>query len=209
MHQAALHDIRAAERTVDFAALFPPAEHGAEITARTAALLHDVLCYLGEVGRVRVELCGDRAVRDADEDLFTALPAFTWSEGRRWRGRFVAAFDTLAARIDRGEAPLPHTPAEEFAGWLAIVQSILLIDLQPDLVRRTVAEIPPDRADFDWARCRARLLRHACLPLFYRAEFTGLEDPGNAANLSLGLGDYRPASWFRSFGGPVPAPACR
>ena len=207
MRQAALHDTRAAERTVDFAALFPQSERGEGITARTAALLHDVLGYLGEVGRVRVELCGDRAVRDADEDLFTALPAFTWHQGRHWRGRFVAAFDTLAARIARGEVPLPRTPADEFAVWLAIAQSILLIDLQPDLVRRTAAEIPPDRADFDWARCRARLFRHDCLPLFYRAEFAGLEDPGNAANLSLGLGDYRPACWFRPFSGPVRAPA--
>jgi hypothetical protein len=170
-----------------------------DFTARTAALLHDVLRYLGDVGRARVAILGDRAVCEADDDLFTALPEFTWRQEQCWRRRFVACFDRLAARLAQGRAPLPDTPAEEFALRLAIMQAALLIDVQPELVRRTVYDTPPDEGDFDWQWCQARLFRHGYLPLFSRAEFAGLEDPGNAANRRLRIGDYRPGSWFRGF----------
>jgi hypothetical protein len=59
-----------------------------------------------------------------------------------WRRRFVAGFDRLAARLAEGRAPLPATPAEEFALWLAIVQAALLIAVEPELVLRTVDGTP-------------------------------------------------------------------
>lgn len=189
MHTAAVQDLRMTEGS----------EREARITARTAALLYDVLRYLGDVGRVRVAALGERAVCEADDDLFTALPEFTWTQGRSWRHRFVACFDRLAARLAQGRAPLPDTPAEEFALRLAILQAALLMAVQPELVQRTVYDTPLDEGDFDWQWCQARLFRHGYLPLFSDAEFAGLEDPGNEANRRLRIGDYRPDSWFLGF----------
>ena len=204
MHPAAVRDpctTEESEQSPDFAALVPPPEHEARLTARTAALLHDVLRYLGEVGRARVAVLGERAVCEADDDLFTALPEFTWPQGQSWRRWFVSGFDRLAARLAQGRAPLPATPAEEFALWLAITQAALLVAVQPELVLRTVHDTPPNQGDFDWQWCQARLFRHGYVPLFSHAEFEGLQDPANDANRRLGIGDYRPESWFQGFDG--------
>ena len=203
MHTAAVQDAAMTEEPPDFAALFPPPGRDARPTARTAALLHDVLRYLGDVGRARVAVLGDRAVSEADDDLFTALPAFTWQQGHVWRRRFVAGFDRLAARLAEGRAPLPATPAEEFALWLGIVQGALLIAVEPELVLRTVDGMAPDEGDFDWRWCYARLFRHAYVPLLARAEFAGLQDPAHEANRRLRIGDYRPGSWFLGFDEPA------
>jgi hypothetical protein len=188
------------EQAPDFAALFPPSEDiEAGLTPRTAVLLHDVLRYLSEVGRARASIVGERAVCEADDDLFTALPEFTWRQGQSWRCRFVDGFDRLAARLAQGRAPLPSTPAEEYALWLAITQAALLIAVQPELVLRTVHDTPSDEGDFDWQWCQVRLFRHGYVPLLTHAEFAGLEDPGNEANRWLGIGDYRPINWFLGF----------
>lgn len=208
MHRAAVQEPRTTggrEESPDFAALFPPLPQSgrdARLTARTAALLHDVLRYLGEVGRARSADLGDRAVCEADDDLFTALPEFTWRQDEAWRRRFVTAFDRLAERLAQGRAPLPATPAEEFALWLAIVQAALLIAVEPELVLRTVEDTPPDEGDFDWRWCHARLFRHGYVPLFAQVEFEGLEHPGHEVNRRLGIGDYRSGNWFRGFGEP-------
>jgi hypothetical protein len=173
---------------------------GAPLTARTAALLHDVLRHLGELGRRRVASLGGRAVSEADDDLFTALPAFTWTQPEAWRCRFVAAFDALADRmIGAGRAPEPATPAEEFALLLAIVQAELLLAEQPELVERAVQGVAPEAGDFDWRRCHESLFRHGYTPLLLQAEFAGLEDPGDPVNQHLDIGDYRPEGWFRPF----------
>jgi hypothetical protein len=208
MHPAAVHDPRIAEesepteRSPDFAALFPPSGHDVQqLTARTAALLHDVLRYLGDVGRDRVAVLGDRAVREDDDDLFTALPEFTWRQAEPWRRDFVAGFDRLATRLAEGRVPLPATPAEEFALWLAIVQAALLIAVEPELVLRTVEDTPADDGDFDWRWCHTRLFRHSYVPLLSQAEFEDLHDPEHEANRRLHIGDYRAENWFRSFDG--------
>lgn len=189
---------------LDFALLFPPSPHGAHLTARTARLLHDVLRYLGEVGSARLEQLGARPVREEDEDLFTALPGFTWHQSVHWRRRFVAVFDEIADQLAQGHTPMPGTPAEEFALWLAIVQAELLITVQPELVERATAGLPPERGDFDWPHCHARLFRHAYVPLLFLAEFDGMQDPGHEANRRLRIGDYRPAGWFREFAAAAP-----
>lgn len=183
----------------DFALLFPTSQHGAHLTARTARLLHDVLRYLGEVGHTRLAKLGDRPVREQDEDLFTALPEFTWHQSVHWRRRFIAVFDEIADQLAQGRTPMPGTPAEEFALWLAIVQAELLITMQPDVVEHAVGAIAPAHDDFDWPQCHARLFRHAYVPLLFLTEFAGMQDPGHEANKRLRIGDYRPAGWFREF----------
>jgi hypothetical protein len=205
MRAAAVHDSPTtgtrveSEQSPDFAALFPPSLCAAGITARTAALLHDVLRYLGEAGRARAAALGDRAVCEADDDLFTALPEFTWGQPESWRRRFAAGFDRLADRLVEGRAPFPETPAEEFALWLAIAQAALLIAVQPELVMQAVHGTPADGGDFDWQWCQAYLFRHGYVPLLHHAEFAGLEEPGHEANRRLCIGDYRADSWFRAF----------
>jgi hypothetical protein len=208
VHDLETHDLERAdldttEESPDFAALFPPSDRDVRLTARTAALLHDVLRYLGDVGRARLVALGDRAVCEGDDDLFTALPEFTWEQGQAWRRRFVAGFDRLAARLAEGRAPLPSTPAEEFALWLAIVQAALLIAVSPELVLRTVDDTPADEGDFDWQWCHARLFRHGYIPLLCQVEFEGLQHPEHEANRQLRIGDYRPDSWFLGFGKAV------
>jgi hypothetical protein len=171
----------------------------ARLTARTAALLQDVLRHLGERGRRRVTDLGGRAVSEADDDLFTALPGFTWTQPEEWRRRFVAAFDVLAERLARGEIPRPANAAEEFALVLAIVQAELLVTAQPELVERVVDGVAGETGDFDWRQCHESLFRHGYVPLLFQAEFAGLEDPGNQVNQYLDIGDYRPYNWFRPF----------
>ena len=200
MREAVLRDLPETGRPPDFAALFPPRRGTRTLTPRTAALLHDVLRYLGEVGRARIAALGTRAVNEGDDDLFTALPEFTWRQTAVWRARFVACFEHLAARLAAGRLPEPDTPGREFALWLALLQAELLHELQPDLVARAVAAVPPAPGDFDWPDCRRRLLRHGCLPLLLHREFAGLEDPRHRANRLLDLGDYRPDAWFAGFG---------
>jgi len=206
MHTAAVQEpccgTEGSRESPDFAALFPPPGRAERLTARTAALLHDVLRYLGEAGRARLAVLGGRVVCEADDDLFTALPEFTWRQDEAWRRRFVAGFDRLAVRLAQGRAPLPATPAEEFALWLAIMQAAVLMAVETELVLRTVEDTPPDDGDFDWRWCHARLFRHSYVPLFSQIEFEGLEDPGHEANRRLHIGDYRPDSWFQGFDEP-------
>ncbi len=171
----------------------------AQLTARTAVLLRDVLRHLDELGRGRVARLGDRAVREADDDLFTALPGFTWNQPGEWRRRFVEGFEALAARLDRSGVPRPASPAEEFALLLAIVQAELLVTSQPELVEHVVDGVAPTAGDFDWRRCHESLFRHGYVPLLFQAEFAGLEDPAHEVNQHLHIGDYRPDSWFRPF----------
>jgi hypothetical protein len=170
-----------------------------QLTARTAALLQDVLRHLGELGRRRVMDLGGRGVREADDDLFTALPGFTWTQSEEWRRRFVAAFDALAERLARNDVPRPTNAAEEFALLLAMVQAELLVTAQPELVERVVDGVQPETEDFDWRHCHESLFRHGYVPLLFQAEFAGLEDPGNRINQHLDIGDYRPYNWFRPF----------
>lgn len=187
------------DESLDFAALFPPSRRGGDLTARTARLLHDVLRFLGEVGRARLAVLGGRPVREEDEDLFTALPEFTWYESEGWRRRFVEVFDTLADQLAQGRTPVPASAAQEFALWLAIVQAELLITMQPDLVGTVVHGITAEPDDFDWPHCRARLFRHAYVPVLFLAEFDGMQDPAHEANRRLHIGDYRPSAWFTEF----------
>jgi hypothetical protein len=205
MQSATLSSAPAAEGQ-DFAVLFPPSPESDHLTARTARLLHDVLRYLGAVGHARLAQLGARPVREEDDDLFTALPEFTWSQSVPWRRRFIEVFDAIADQLAQGRTPVPSTPAEEFALWLAIVQAELLLTLQPDLVHKAVDGIASEPGDFDWPRCHARLFRHAYVPLLFLAEFDGMQDPDHAANRRLRIGDYRPAGWFTEFAAaPVPS----
>ncbi len=195
------------DQTRDFAALFPPSRGRDQLTARTARLLHDVLRYLGETGRVRLAHLGGRPVREEDDDLFTALPEFTWRQSAHWRRRFIEVFDALADQLAQGRAPMPGSPAEEFGLWLAIVQAELLITVQPEIVERAVDGLAAEDGDFDWPRCHARLFRHAYVPLLFLAEFDGMQDPLHEANQRLRIGDYRPVNWFTVFAEAVPAGA--
>ena len=188
----------------DFAVLFPPSRHGEHLSARTARLLHDVLRYLGETGHARLARLGGRPVREEDDDLFTALPEFTWSQSVHWRRRFVAVFDELADQLAQGRMPMPGSAAEEFALWLGIVQAELLITMQPEIVQRAVDGLASEDGDFDWTRCHARLFRHPYVPLLFLAEFDGMQDPLHEANRRLRIGDYRPSSWFTEFAEAAP-----
>lgn len=182
---------------------------GRILTARTAALLHSVLLHLSETGRARLAVLGGRPVVADDDDLFTALPEFTWRQNAGWRGRFLHAFDQLAEDLAEGRAPRPRTPAQEVALLVAIVQAMLLLEADWAAVERATGALPPDEEDYDWPRCHACLFRHGYVPLLLEPEFRGLEDPGNEVNRRLRIGDYRAHTWFDSFtpsgGRPLPA----
>ena len=63
------------------------------------------------------------------------------------------AFDDLAADCSSGAQVEPRSTGEEMALHLGIARAQDLTRNRPRLVRATVADLPEDRADFDWDAC--------------------------------------------------------
>ena len=196
----------AGEQAPDFAALLP-IRHAADsdgphdawqLTPRTAAVLYRSLSMLAEDAYEDIERHGGDPVTDnGDWDLFDRLPRLSWHEGIPWRRQAARSFDDLASDLSEGRWPLPRCNAEELALHLAI-------DVVPAVLDTGVAEteLPgllehPD--DEDWDMCSEVLFQDHDILLLNDPAVDGIENPANALNRDLGIGDLRPCNWFRLF----------
>lgn len=191
----------------DFAVLFvacscgrPGCERcaGWQLTPRTA-LLWALLGLLADRGYDDVVAHGDDAVDpDANWALFADYPRITWEEDAVWRRQAARAYDDLAEDLERGQEPLPRSDGEEMALHLVLRQA-------PDAVTdewfgpRLLAGLPEHPDDLDWHMCLSVLFQDHDILALYDAELDGIEDPETDLNRDIGMGDYRPQSWFKPF----------
>jgi len=61
-----------------------------------------------------------------------------------------------------------------------------------------------DGQHFDWVAALEHLFQDDDLSDLFDVTLDGVEDPEDEQNRLLGMGDYRPAAWFRWFGGSEP-----
>ena len=193
----------------DFAALFPlcrcgrdscDACTGYQLTPRTAAVLWTVAQVLADQGYDDVVHHGDEPAADDDLwALFNRYPRITWTQDAVWRRQAARAYDDLTQDIGTGRWPRPRCPGEELALHL-------ILDAAPDAaddgwagLDDTLSRLPQHPDDLDWDMASDVLFQdHDILDLF-NIEMDGLEDPDTEQNRAIGMGDYRPQAWFRTF----------
>lgn len=192
----------------DFAGLFavcscgsPGCERceGWQLTPRTATALWAVLSLLADRGYDDVEAHGDAPVDpDGDWELFDAYPRITWAQDAVWRRQAARSYDDLAEDLEQGTEPLPRSNAEEMALHVALRHA-------PDALAdewfgpRLLDGLPEHPDDLDWDTCLSVLFQDHDILALFKADLDGIEDPGTDLNRDMGMGDYRPRSWFESF----------
>lgn len=172
---------------------------GFQFTPRTAAVLWAALQILADAAYNDVEAHGDDPVADERAwQIFGEYPRITYRQDAVWRRQAARSFDDLAADLEAGHRPLPRCPAEEMALHLAL-------DEAPDLpgdedpIAQLVDRLPRHPADFAWDMCGDRFVQDTDILRLFDDALDGMEDPDDPINRELGIGDYRPSAWFRTF----------
>ncbi|MEU6373322.1 hypothetical protein [Streptomyces sp. NPDC046909] len=202
------------EEGPDLTALFPVKECSCEdedcedcgwqLTPRTADLLLTSLSVLADQAYDDADDLRDQPLtkqRPGNWELFTRLPALTWSADRSWRRRMARAFDDLSDDLEHGRWPQPSCTAEEMALHLAIEDAPSYLD---DIDTRDTAHghLPEHRDDYDWNACSDLFFQDHDVLMLFDARLDGIEDPDGEVNQRLGMGDLRAAAWFEPFGHP-------
>ncbi|MFD6425931.1 hypothetical protein [Streptomyces sp. NPDC060198] len=212
--------VREAERP-DFASLFEvDAPHCADpecgeercqwqLTARTAAALHEALRLLAGHALDHAEALGDRPLapggRGEGAGVFTRLPRVTFGVGAAWRRRFVRAVEDVASDLEHGWWPEPTCTAEELALHLAIedaraAEEPWAVPEGRGATGLSGGAVPPaHRDDHDFDGCAEMFFQDTDVLMLYDAGLDGVEDPEDEANQRLGIGDLRPSAWFAPF----------
>lgn len=207
-------DTATEEERPDLVALFPVKECSCEdedcedcgwqLTPRTADLLLTSLSVLADQAYDDAGELRDQPVtsqRRGNWEVFTRLPALTWSAGRTWRRRMARAFDDLSDDLEHGQWPQPSCTAEEMALHLAIEDAPSYLD---DIDTRDTAHshLPEHRDDYDWNACSDLFFQDHDVLMLFDARLDGIEDPDGDVNQRLGMGDLRAEAWFEPFGYP-------
>lgn len=202
----------AADHTPNFAALFAPQhcpckgededceECGWQLTPRTADLLHTALTVLADQAYDDAQRLGDQFLPDADSvtwEVFDRLPPLTWTADHRWRRRMARAFDDLAGDLAKGNWPNPTCTAEEMALHLAIEDAPTYLEDRPEADDHNT--LPEHEDDYSWDICSDLLFQDHDVLMLFHTELSGIKDPENPANQSMGVGDLREAAWFDPF----------
>ncbi|MFD6967676.1 hypothetical protein [Streptomyces sp. NPDC059949] len=202
----------AEHQTPNFAALFATRdcpckgededceECGWQLTPRTADLLHTALVVLADQAYDDAQRLGDQFLSDADSatwEVFDRLPPLTWTADHRWRRRMARAFDDLAADLAKGNWPNPTCTAEEMALHLAIEDAPTYLEDRPEEDDHNT--LPEHEDDYSWDSCSALLFQDHDVLMLFHTELSGIEDPENPVNQSMGVGDLREAAWFSPF----------
>jgi hypothetical protein len=126
-------------------------------------------------------------------------PRITWRQDAVWRRQAARAYDDLVDDIKAGRWPVPRCVGEEKALRLMLAEAAE-VDLDGDLrLARIVESLPEHPDDADWALADDALFQDHDLANLFRPALDGIEDPDNEVNREMGIGDYRPAVWFRWF----------
>lgn len=194
----------------DFATLFTPCRCGSEscdrcsifqLTPRTAAALWFAAVVLSEQAFNDIDEHGDEPVADPGRwAVFGNYPTFTWRQDRRWRRRAARAYDDLLDDLSVGSEPLRTCIAEEMALYLVINLAERISPEGPDVLEGMIRMLPEHPDDLDWRMAREQLLLDTDVDYMLDPQLDGLELPDSDVNRQLGIGDYRPAAWFTTFG---------
>lgn len=214
--------VRAEDRTVevdeaglersadpDFVALFPvchcgedscDACSGYQLTARTAAVLWTMAQILADQGYGDVTQHGDEPAGDDNAwTLFGRYPRITWRQDAVWRRQAARAYDDLTEDLAAGRWPRPRCPGEELALHLVLLDAPTAVEDGWAGLDETLPRLPEHPDDYDWDMASEVLFQdHDILDLF-DVEMDGIEDPDSDYNRAMGMGDYRPQAWFRTF----------
>lgn len=183
-----------------FADLFrrDPADDGSLLTPRSATALWSMLVTLADQAYDDVEARGDDPVDGRGHwHVFDRYPRITRRQDAVWRRQCARSFDDLADDLAHGREPQPRCRAEETALHLALRTLPDALTDQwwgPGLFDR----LPAHDDDLDEALLDGLFQDHDVLAL-YAADKDGIEDPDDPVNAATGMGDMRPAAWFRPF----------
>jgi hypothetical protein len=168
---------------------------------RIADLLHTALVFLADQAYDDAHRLGDRFLPDADAttwEVFDRLPPLTGTADHRWRRRMARAFDDLAADLTPGKWPEPTCTAEEMALHLAIEDAPTHLEDRPSTDPHHT--LPEHGDDCGWDDCSDLLFQDHDLLMLFDPKLSGIADPQDPANQSMGVGDLRAAAWFAPFG---------
>lgn len=193
----------------DFTALFPTCRCGSEscdacsgfqLTPRTAAVLWTLMQIAADHAYEDVIEHGDEPVLDNEPwMLFDRYPKITWRQDAVWRRQAARAFDDLTEDLAAGLWPHPRCPGEEMALHLVLEDAPDAVDEGWAGLDQTFPRLPEHPDDYDWDLASEVFFQdHDILDLF-EVEMDGIEDPDSEQNRIMGMGDYRPLAWFRTF----------
>jgi hypothetical protein len=192
----------------DFEALLPLCRCGKEecercgwqLTPRTAMILHLVGSLLADSAYDDVIEHGDNPVVDEHAWMvFSRYPRTTWQQDAIWRRQAARSFDDLVSDLEAGSLPAPTCPAEEMALHLMLDDApAALADDWPEFAD-DLDGLPAHPDDYDWEMALEMLLQDFDILNFFNAGLDGFEDPEAEINQQFGIGDYRPAAWFKTF----------
>lgn len=194
----------------DFAALFTvcrcrkascTACAGFQMTPRTVAVLWSVAQVLADYGYDDVEKHGsDPLPERTGWSLFDRYPRLTWSQDATWRRRAARAYDDLVGDLAAGEWPLPTCPAEELALHLILEDAPPAVeDGWTGLDEAAFDSLPEHPDDLDWDAMPDVLLQDTDILHLFEPGLDGIDDPHDALNTAMAIGDYRPSAWFKTF----------
>jgi hypothetical protein len=192
----------------DFVDLFPLCRCGQatctscsgwQLTPRTAAVLWSVGQVLADQGYDDVESYGDDPVTENDWALFSQYPRITWRQDAVWRRQAARAYDDLVGDIEAGQSPAPRCVGEEMALRLMLVEVADLETEHDGWLERITDPLPEHPDDANWDLADDALFQDHDLSNLFAPALDGIEDPDSDVNQELGIGDYRPAAWFRWF----------
>ncbi|MFE7485037.1 hypothetical protein [Streptomyces sp. NPDC057552] len=175
-------------------------EDGADISARTAAVLRLALEELSAQAWEDIAEFGDRPVSKGQGLVLGSLPRLTWGQGKQWRRHMARCFDDLAADLAPGARSVtPTCTGEEMALHLGIARARSLTVNRPSLVDRAVAELPEGRDDYDWRWCSSVLFEDHDVLMLFDASLDGIDDSANEVNQAMGMVNQAVADWFAPF----------
>jgi hypothetical protein len=191
----------------DFADLFPLCRCGEvtcascsswQMSPRMAGVLWSVGQVLADRAYDDVESHGDDPVTENNWCLFHEYPSITWGQDALWRRQAARAFDDLAGDVAAGQWPIPRCAGEEMALRLMLAEAADL-DTEEQPGDRIMNLRPEHPDDTNWDLADDVLFQDHDLSNLYAPDLDGIEDPDSDLNQEMGIGDYRPAAWFRWF----------
>jgi hypothetical protein len=100
---------------------------------------------------------------------------------------------------------LPTCPAEELALHLILEDAPPAVeDGWTGLDEATLDALPGHPDDFDWHAMPDALFQDTDILHLFEPDLDGIDDPGNALNTQMAIGDYRPSAWFENFANMQP-----
>jgi len=176
------------------------------MTPRTAAVLWSAARILAGHGYDDVEEHGSDLLQERTEwYLFDRYPRLTWSQDAAWRRRAARSYDDLASDLAAGNWPLPTCPAEELALHL-ILEDVpsAAEDGWAGLDEATLDSLPKEPGDFDWDAMLDVLFQDTDILHLFEPGLDGIDNPHDALNAEMAMGDYRPSAWFQNFANMQP-----